>query len=171
MEGNIHYNDVTNAFFIMLKVVQTFLGTKITFFLIKSCESLTLSVFCVEILSYFPPLFRLTTHSPSLQKASRSNPCPTFSNCTQNDVTSVLFCLTNFRKNTIVYYCCRLVWAYHAAKHRNGYCIFIISSKGYSPWESSTLWVYFFLRICYQNNCTFKSWKEFCWIGQCYETM
>ena len=117
------------------------------------------------------PLFRLTKHSPSLQKASRSNPCPTFSNCTQNDVTSVPFCLTNFRKYTIVYYCCRLVRAYHAAKHRNGYCIFIISSKSYSPCDWSTLWVYFFLRICYHNNCTFKSWKEFCWIAQCYETM
>ena len=53
--------------------------------------------------SYFPPLFRLTMHSPSLQKASCSNPRPTFSNCVQSDVTSVLFCLMTFcKKNNIL---------------------------------------------------------------------
>ena len=38
--------------------------------------------------------------APSLsqQKASRSNPRPHFSNCIQNDVTSVRPCLTCFRK-------------------------------------------------------------------------
>ena len=37
---------------------------------------------------FFNPLhFHLTKHSPSLQKASCSNPRPTFYNCVQNDVT------------------------------------------------------------------------------------
>ena len=53
---------------------------------------------------YFPFLFQITTHSPSLWKASRSNPCPIFSNSTQNDVTSVSVCLTTFYKKSIVYY-------------------------------------------------------------------
>ena len=46
----------------------------------------------------FPPLFWLTTHSPSLLKASRSNLHPTFLKSTQNDVTSVSFCLTTSSK-------------------------------------------------------------------------
>ena len=37
---------------------------------------------------------------PSLWKASRSDLQPTFLNCTHNYVTSVLFCLTTFRKKT-----------------------------------------------------------------------
>ena len=54
----------------------------------------------------FPPLFQLTKHSPSpsLQKASRNNPRPFFSNCLQNDVTLVRRCLTSFRTKTAVYY-------------------------------------------------------------------
>ena len=63
--------------------------------------------FCMQfekIVSYFPSLFGLTKHSPSLQKASRSNPHPIFSNCTQNDVMSVHICLMTFRKKTVVYY-------------------------------------------------------------------
>ena len=55
------------------------------------------------ILFIFHPLFQLTTHSPSLQKASCSNACLTFSNCIQNDVTSVLFCQTTFRKKIVNY--------------------------------------------------------------------
>ena len=38
-------------------------------------------------------------NSPSPQQASCSNPCPSFSNCTQNDVTTVLFSLSTFHKN------------------------------------------------------------------------
>ena len=52
----------------------------------------------------FPPRFQPTTDSPSLQKASFSNPCPLFSNCIQNDVTSVRRSKTGFRKKTIVYH-------------------------------------------------------------------
>ena len=37
------------------------------------------------------------------RESSRSNPCPHFSNCTQNDVTTVHFCWTSFCKKTIVY--------------------------------------------------------------------
>ena len=44
-------------------------------------------------------MLRDISHSPSLWKASRSNPRPSFLNCTQNDATSVPFCLT-----TIYYY-------------------------------------------------------------------
>ena len=44
------------------------------------------------------PPFKHTTHSPSLQKASHSNPHPLFSNCMQNDVTSVHCCWSSFRK-------------------------------------------------------------------------
>ena len=58
----------------------------------------------VNMVSYFPPLFQLRKHSPSLQKASPSNPGPYFSNCMLNDVTSVHRCLTSFPKITIVYY-------------------------------------------------------------------
>ena len=50
-------------------------------------------------------LFWLAKHSPSLWRASCSNPRPYFSNCLQNDVMSVHRCLTTFRKKTIVYYC------------------------------------------------------------------
>ena len=56
------------------------------------------------ILSYFPPLSRLTKHSPSLRKASRRNLRPIFSNCMQNDVTSVRHCLTSFMQKKTVYY-------------------------------------------------------------------
>ena len=42
--------------------------------------------------------FQPTTDSPSLQKVSRSNPHPPFSNCIQNDVTLV-------PQKTIIYYC------------------------------------------------------------------
>ena len=53
----------------------------------------------------FPLLFWPTKHSPSLQKASRSNPHPLFSNCVQNDIMSVHCCLASFcKKNPIVYY-------------------------------------------------------------------
>ena len=48
----------------------------------------------VSIVSYFPPLFRLTRHSPSLRKAFRSNPHPIFSTCMQND---------NFTQKTQLY--------------------------------------------------------------------
>ena len=53
------------------------------------------------ILTYFPPLFQLTKHSPSLRKASRSNPYPSFSNCRRNDVTQVRRCLTSFRQKQL----------------------------------------------------------------------
>ena len=46
----------------------------------------------------FSMQFRLTKHSPSLRKASCSNPRPIFSNCMQNDITLVRHCLTSFRK-------------------------------------------------------------------------
>ena len=49
-------------------------------------------------------LFHLTEHSPSLWLASPSNPRPSFSKCTQRDVTSVSFSLMTFHKKTIVYY-------------------------------------------------------------------
>ena len=52
----------------------------------------------------FPPRFKQTTHSPSLQKASRNNPRPHFLNWMKNDVTSVRLCLSSFCKKTIVYY-------------------------------------------------------------------
>ena len=53
----------------------------------------------------FPPLFKLTTRSPSVWKAHRSNPRPNFLNCMQNEVTLVSFCLTTFhKKKTIEYY-------------------------------------------------------------------
>ena len=45
--------------------------------------------------------FTTSLNSPSLQKASRSNPHPTFSNCRRNDVTSVWLCLTTFRKKQL----------------------------------------------------------------------
>ena len=57
---------------------------KIVFFFAESCQ-LT--------------LFWLTRNSPLLWKATRSDPGPIFSNCTLNDVTSVLFL-----QKTIVYY-------------------------------------------------------------------
>ena len=57
-----------------------------------------------NILSYFPPLFRLTKHSPSLQKASCSNPRPYFSNCMQNVITSVRQWLKSFPQKTVYYY-------------------------------------------------------------------
>ena len=41
----------------------------------------------------FPPVFQPTKHSPSLRKASRSNPSPLFSNCMQNDFTSMSWCV------------------------------------------------------------------------------
>ena len=56
------------------------------------------------ILSYFPLFFCKQKHSPSLRKASRSNPPPIFSNCTQNYITLVPLCLATFRRKTIVYY-------------------------------------------------------------------
>ena len=46
----------------------------------------------------FPPLFWLTKNSPSLRKASYSNPRPIFSKCIQNDVMSMRRCLTSFQK-------------------------------------------------------------------------
>ena len=52
----------------------------------------------------FPHLFWLTKHSPSLRKASRWNPGPTFSNCMQSDVMSVPFSLMTFSKKIIVYH-------------------------------------------------------------------
>ena len=56
-------------------------------------------------LSLLPPCFQPIAPSPSLQKASRSNPCPHFSKCIQNDVMLVHRCLTSFRqKKTIVYF-------------------------------------------------------------------
>ena len=48
--------------------------------------------------------FRPTKHSPSVRKASCSNPCPLFPNCMQNDIMLVCRCLTSFHKKTIVYY-------------------------------------------------------------------
>ena len=53
-----------------------------------------------------------TTHSPSLWQASRSNPRHNFSNCMQNDVTLVSFCLTTFHKRNnciLLHCCCRLM--------------------------------------------------------------
>ena len=47
-----------------------------------------------------PPFFKLMEHSPSLMKASLSNPLPTFSNCMKFDITMVSSCLTTFRKKT-----------------------------------------------------------------------
>ena len=38
------------------------------------------------------------------EKVSRNNPRPIFSNCMQNDITSMRRCLTSFHKKT-VYYC------------------------------------------------------------------
>ena len=55
------------------------------------------------ILSYLTPLFLITKHSPSLRLASRSNPCPLFSNCMRRDVTYVSFCLTTFHKKKQLY--------------------------------------------------------------------
>ena len=49
----------------------------------------------------FALLFQPTKHSPSLQKASRSNPHPLFSNCMWNDVMSMRHCLTSFRKKQL----------------------------------------------------------------------
>ena len=51
----------------------------------------------------FPPLFRLTKHSPTLQKASRNSPHPYLSNCMQNNITLVHCYLTSFREKTILY--------------------------------------------------------------------
>ena len=51
-----------------------------------------------QILSYFPPLFRLTKHSLSLRKASCNNPRPYLSNCILNDVHR---CRTSFRKKQL----------------------------------------------------------------------
>ena len=45
-----------------------------------------------------------TKHSLSLGKASRNNPHPIFSNCMQNHIMSVCFCLTTFLKKPIVNY-------------------------------------------------------------------
>ena len=52
---------------------------------------------------FSPSCFKQTTHSPSLRKASRSNPRPLFSNCMQNYVTSV-HCATTVsgKKNWIL---------------------------------------------------------------------
>ena len=47
--------------------------------------------------------FQLTTHFPSLQKASRSNPHLHFSNCMRSDITSVPFCRTTFHKKNQLY--------------------------------------------------------------------
>ena len=52
----------------------------------------------------FPPHFQPTVHSPIPRKASHSNPCSFFSNCTQNGVTTVRHCWTSFRKKAIIYY-------------------------------------------------------------------
>ena len=73
--------------------------------LITRCATMFTSIF--QDWSFFisPSLFQLTKHSPSLRKAPRNNPCSIFSNCMQNDVTSVWICLTTFRKKAIVYYC------------------------------------------------------------------
>ena len=57
-------------------------------------------------LSYLPPLFQLTKHSPSLQKASHSNPRPIFSNCMQNDVTLVPFLPDDFLQKKQLYTTC-----------------------------------------------------------------
>ena len=65
------------------------------------------------ILSYFPLLFWLTKHSPSLRKTSRSNPRPIFSNCMRNNVTSVHHCLTSFIKKQL--YTTRSVFKYSGA--------------------------------------------------------
>ena len=78
---------------------NTQLDTLHSFLFIQMASVFT--AFLGPILSYFPPLFRLTTN----WKASGNNPFPTFSNCTQNDVTLVPFCLTTSSKKTIVYYC------------------------------------------------------------------
>ena len=50
-----------------------------------------------------PPLFQLTKHSPSPQKASRSSPHPTFSDWMKRDVTLASFCLTTFCKKKQFY--------------------------------------------------------------------
>ena len=46
---------------------------------------------------FSPPRFQPTVHSPSLRKASRSNPRPHFSNCMRNDVTWVRRCWTSLK--------------------------------------------------------------------------
>ena len=75
-------------------------------FTLKLCTLCTVT-FCVrrffqdQSFLIFPPLFRLTIHSPSLQKASRSNLHPIFSNCMQSDITQVPFCLTIFSKKQL----------------------------------------------------------------------
>ena len=57
------------------------------------------------ILSFLTPSLSPSKALPSLQKASTSNPRPSFFNCMKRDVTTALFCPTTFhKKKTIVYY-------------------------------------------------------------------
>ena len=73
--------------------------------LLSRCATIFTSVFQDRSFFISPSLFWQTKHSPSLRKASHNNPCSIFSNCMQNDVTSVWLCLTTFRKKAILYYC------------------------------------------------------------------
>ena len=57
-------------------------------FLLTESTPMFASVFLTDTL-LFPPRFQQTSDSPSLWKASLSNPHPLFSNCMQNDVKSV----------------------------------------------------------------------------------
>ena len=82
-------------------------------FLFTWSTPMSTSVFQDRSFLFGPPLFPLSRHSPSLQKASRSNPHPTFLNCMQSDVMSVSFCLLTFRKKTIVYYWNRFLSLFH----------------------------------------------------------
>ena len=54
----------------------------------------------IWLLHYFSPSL---SANKALWRASCSNPHPYFSNCMQNDVTSVHCCLTSFRKKTVYY--------------------------------------------------------------------
>ena len=93
------------------------------------------------ILSYFPPLFQLKTQSPSLQKTFCSNPCPLFSNCSWNEVTSEWLCLTNFRKKTtIAIYFWTQHWNFCSVLKNNAYIVSIWSILSKQYWHSfSTL--------------------------------
>ena len=56
---------------------------------------------------FFTPSLSANKAHPSLWKDSHRNPRPHFSNCMQNDITSVRRCLTSFRKKKpIEYYWC-----------------------------------------------------------------
>ena len=90
---------VYNCFFLR-KLLQQWEGE-----LSKSTESNPMLTYIFQDQYFiFPLRFNQTTHSASLRKASRSNPRPHFSNCMQNDVTSVHRCWSIFAKKTIAYY-------------------------------------------------------------------